>query len=243
MLTLGFFFIALLYSIVGFGGGSSYLALLAIAEIPYELMPRLSLICNLLVVSGGCWHYYRNGNFNKRRVLPFVLSSVPFAFLGGLYPISEQTFMTLLAVSLLIAGIRLLFVRKTESELVTPPSALSSFFIGSCLGLLSGLVGLGGGIFLSPIMLNFKWGKPKEVAATASTFIFLNSLAGLGGQFLKSNQPDLLSFWPLFLAVLAGGQIGSYISNHKKISHLFVQRGTAILILIIGSRILYKLFF
>ncbi|HXH75553.1 MAG TPA: sulfite exporter TauE/SafE family protein [Bacteriovoracaceae bacterium] len=241
MLTLGFFFIALLYSIVGFGGGSSYLAVLAIAEIPYEIMPKLSLICNLLVVTGGSWHYYRNGNFNKRLVLPFVLSSVPFAFLGGLYPISEKTFMILLAASLVFAGIRLLFVERSESEVVTLPSTLSSFIVGSCLGLLSGLVGLGGGIFLSPLMLNFKWGKAKEVAATASAFIFINSLAGLAGQMLKGVPSDLLDFWPLFLAVLAGGQIGSYISNHKKVSHLFVQRGTAVLILIIGSRILYKI--
>src|SRR5674476_465352 len=112
MLALAFGLVALLYAMVGFGGGSSYLALMALFEIPYELMPKLGLICNLLVVSGGCWHFKKSGHFDKHLILPFVLSSVPMAFLGGMYPLNEKTFLSLLAVTLFMAGLRLLFVSR-----------------------------------------------------------------------------------------------------------------------------------
>lgn len=242
MLSLGFFAIALLYSAVGFGGGSSYLALLAITQIPYEIIPKISLICNLLVVTGGCWHYARSGHFNKQLIFPFILSSVPMALIGGIYPISEQAFILLLAISLVLAALRIIFIPKIEVDNVKRPTTFVAIIIGAILGLLSGLVGLGGGIFLAPIMLNFKWGRPKEIAATASAFIFLNSLAGLSGQFIKGLPSDLLIYWPLFIAVILGGQIGSLVSNHQKISHTMVLRGTGLLILIISSRLIYKIF-
>jgi uncharacterized protein len=243
MLPLAFFIISLLYSIVGFGGGSSYLALLATSEVNYELMPQLSLICNLLVVSGGCWHYYKNHHFNKQLILPFVLSSTPLAFIGGMIPIRENTFLLLLSICLLFAGLRLLFVSEaTEGEVRYPPMAMA-LMAGGVLGLLSGVVGLGGGIFLAPLMLNLKWGRPKEVAATASAFIFINSSAGLAGQLTKATSADFISYWPLFLAVVMGGQIGSRISNHTKISQNLIRRATALLILLICSRLIYKLVF
>jgi uncharacterized protein len=242
LLALSFFIIALLYASVGFGGGSSYLAMLAVVKVPFEIMPKLSLICNLLVVTGGSWHYYRQGHFNKKLILPFVLSSVPLALIGGMYPIKQETFMTLLAVSLVLAGSRLLFIPKiTESEFHLPSISIS-IFVGAILGLLAGLVGLGGGIFLSPLMLNLKWGNPKEVAATASAFIFLNSVAGLIGQMTKGVPEGLFSYWPLFAAVIVGGQIGSWLGSHKKVSNTLIQRGTAVLILFISIRLLIKLF-
>lgn len=241
MLALVFFCIALLYSTVGFGGGSSYLAVLAVSNVSYLMMPKVALICNLLVVSGGCWHYYRQGYFNQKLILPFVLSSIPMAFVGGMYPIKEKTFLILLAGSLLFAGLRLLFVAKPVHD-PRSPSALVAAIVGALLGLLSGLVGLGGGIFLSPLMLNLKWGRPKEVAAAASAFIFLNSCAGLAGQMTKGFPSDLLDFWPLFLAVIVGGQIGSRVGTNPLVSQHLVQRGTAVLILVVSSRLLYKLF-
>jgi uncharacterized protein len=242
MLALIFFCIALLYSSIGFGGGSSYLAALAIWGIPFELMPKLGLICNLLVVSGGVWHYYKKKYFNRRLIFPFVLSSVPFAFLGGMYPIKEETFLFLLSISLGLAGVRLLFGAHYNVTETTLPAMKTSLLVGAVLGLLSGLVGLGGGIFLSPLMLNFRWGMPKEVAATASAFIFLNSLAGLGGQLLKGTSSGVWDYWPLFLAVILGGQIGSMAGTSRFVSHNLVQRGTATLILIISLRLLFKIF-
>lgn len=243
MLALIFFVVALLYSTVGFGGGSSYLAALAVFNIPFEIMPKISLVCNLIVVSGGCWHYYKKGHFNKKLILPFVLSSVPMAFLGGMYPIKERAFLTILGMTLFIAGVRLLFLAKPVVGEVKTPSVVVSSIIGAGLGFLSGLVALGGGIFLSPLLLNLKWGKPKDVAAAASAFIFLNSVAGLFGQLMKGVPEGMADYWPLFFAVLIGGQIGSRIGTHPKIAERVVQRGTAILILIISSRLLFKLFY
>lgn len=239
MLAVVFFIIALLYSMVGFGGGSSYLAALAVSDVPFTLMPKVGLICNLLVVSGGCWHYSKAGHFNKKLILPFVLSSVPLAFLGGLYPVKEKTFMMLLGGSLVMAGIRLLFVTKFQEGDVKIPSLPVSLIVGGFLGFLSGVVALGGGIFLSPLMLNMKWGRPKEVAATASAFIFLNSLAGLSGQIAKGISAEIFDYWPLFIAVVIGGQIGSRVGI--RVPHALIQRATAILILIISGNLLVKI--
>lgn len=240
MLALGFFLVALLYSMVGFGGGSSYLALLALAEVSFTLTPIISLICNLLVVSGGCWHYYRQGHFNKKLIFPFVLSSVPMAFIGGMYPISEKTFLILLAGSLSLAGLRLLFTTSNSNTPTHLPSFTVAIFVGAVLGLLSGLVGLGGGIFLSPLLLNFKWASPKEAAATASAFILLNSIAGLLGQLTKGIPTEIGSYSILFLVVILGGQIGSRIGSHPKISQKYIQIGTAILVLFISGRLITR---
>lgn len=242
-LSFSFFAIALLYATVGFGGGSSYIALLAVTGASYTVIPRVSLICNLLVVTGGCYQYYKNELFNRRLVLPLVLTSVPMAFLGGLYPIKEQFFFLLLALTLVLAGIRLLFINDRSVQELTPPSQVSLILVGGFLGLLSGIVGIGGGIFLSPIMLNLGWAKAKEAAAVASAFILLNSAAGLLGQVIKGDPiPHFVEYLPLFLAVVLGGQIGSRIGTYTKVPHLWVQRATAVLIIFVSSRLLMKIF-
>ena len=234
--------IALFYSSVGFGGGSSYLAALSISEIPYSYIPKIGLICNLLVVTSGSLIYYRKGFFNQKLIFPFVFTSVPMAFLGGLYPIKESTFVLILSFSLILSGLRLLFINETSDHHERLPSLKLSLPLGGGIGLLSGLVGLGGGIFLSPILMNLKWGKPKEVAAAASFFIFLNSLAGLCGQFFKDPSLNALNYWPLFLAVIFGGQIGSRVGSSNRVPQVMVQRGTAVLILIISVRLLFRFF-
>lgn len=241
MLALSFFVIAFFYATVGFGGGSSYLAVLAVSDIPYELIPALGLICNLLVVSGGCWNYYRKGYFNKQLILPFVSGSVPMAFIGGMFSITEKTFLSILCASLIIAGIRLLLTSPSATEEVHRPSTFVSFSVGAVLGLLSGMIGIGGGIFLSPLMLNLRWGKPKDVAAAACVFICLNSVAGLVGQMSKFFSLSIFDYWPLFLAVFVGGHLGSRLGTHAKISEKWIQRGTAALILFISVRLLLKI--
>jgi uncharacterized membrane protein YfcA len=243
-LVTSFFIIALLYATVGFGGGSSYLAALAVANVPFALIPKIGLVCNLLVVTGGCWLFYKKGHFSKKLILPFVLSSVPMAFIGGIYPIKEKTFMILLGFSLMCAALRLLFVRGNGAEDTHIPPLKVSVPVGAGLGLLSGMVGIGGGIFLSPLMLTFKWGKPKEVAAAASAFIWLNSAAGLAGQLIKDFKvvDDLSHYGYLFAAVLLGGQIGSRISTHSKIQQVWIQNATAVLVLFISTKLLIKAF-
>lgn len=240
-LAFSFSIVALLYSMVGFGGGTSYIALLAAAGTPYLLVPKLSLICNLLVVSGGMYHYRKNGHFSWKLIFPFVLSSVPMAFMGGVYPVSEKTFYIVLAVSLLLCGLRLLFLPDRKIEQIRAPSFLISSMVGGILGFLSGMVGIGGGIFLSPILINMGWARSKDAAAVASAFIFLNSLAGLMGQFTK--HPDvgsLAGYAPLFIAVLLGGQIGSRIGSNQFISYGFIQKSTGLLTLFISSKLLLK---
>jgi uncharacterized membrane protein YfcA len=242
MLALSFLGIALLYALIGFGGGSSYLALLSISDFNFLEIPKIALLCNLIVVSGGSYLYFKKGYLNLKLILPFIVGSIPFAFIGGLYPLTEKYFYIFLSMSLLLSGIRLLFfVKPYENEPRVPPFFLS-FILGSVLGLLSGLVGLGGGIFLSPLLHQFKWGRPKEIAASASFFIFVNSISGLLGQMTKQFNSELLSHWPLFLAVLVGGQIGSRLSVHQKVSSSLIQRATAILILSIAFKLLMKIF-
>lgn len=242
VLALSFFIIALLYSIVGFGGGSSYIALLSFTDTPYHLIPKIALICNLLVVTGGTYHFYKKGHISLPLVLPFVLSSVPMAYLGGLYRIEEQTFYLLLAISLFLSAIRLLIIPvKTEDELKNP-STMIALIAGATLGLLSGIVGIGGGIFLSPVLIQMGWARSKTAAAVASCFILVNSLAGLAGQFTKNHSlADVFDYFPLFIAVVLAGQIGSRLGSHHKFSPLWIQRGTALLILIASIRLLQKI--
>lgn len=241
ILIPSFFAIALLYSIVGFGGGSSYIAVLAVSNIPYELIPKIALVCNLLVVSGGCYHYWKNGHISKKLILPFVLSSIPMSFLGGLFPLKEQTFFLLLTISLIISGLRILFLPDRTVHEIKSPSIKLSLLVGAALGLLSGMVGIGGGIFLSPILINMGWARSKDAAAVASFFILMNSAAGLGGQLTKDyNSQELSSYFPLFITVIIAGQIGSRIGTHSRISYSLVQRGTGVLILAISIRLLFK---
>ena len=243
-LTLAFLGIALAYSTVGFGGGSSYIAMLAVAGVSYAFIPKISLLCNLLVVTGGCYHSYRQGYFSRSLLLPFVLSSVPMAYLGGYYPLREKTFFALLTFCLVLAGARILFVRDREAHEVHPPGTLVAVITGAILGGLSGAVGIGGGIFLSPLLINLGWARSKNAAAVASAFILLNSVAGLAGQFTKNPElPPLALLLPLFAAVLIGGQVGSRIGTDSRVSYAWIQRGTGILTLAIAGRLLWQTLF
>ena len=244
-LPLLFFFVAMLYSTVGFGGGSSYLALLVLFEFPYEMVPPLALICNLVVVTGGSFLFVRAGHCSWTLTLPFILTSIPFAYLGGSIHVEEDLFLFILGVCLLVSGLRMLRVQRKKLRTTLDTSPLQLWSCGPCvgavLGFVSGLVGIGGGIFLAPILHNINWGKPKQIAATSSVFILVNSLAGLIGQWIK--HPGLAQwsngYFLLFLAVLAGGQLGSRMGVHK-LSQRSVMRLTAVLVLLVAGRILLK---
>jgi uncharacterized membrane protein YfcA len=241
VLTIAFFFIAMLYATVGFGGGTSYIGMLALISLPFEVIPKISLFCNVLVVSGGCWHYYKNGLMKKSLILPFVISSVPMAFMGGYFPLTEKNFYLILTISLLLCGLRILFIKDRQQDEIKEPGYVVSFITGGLLGLLSGMVGIGGGIFLSPLLINLGWARSKNAAAIASVFILVNSFSGLVGQFAKSSSlPDPMTYVPLFIAVIVGGQIGSRIGTHGKISYALVQKGTGLLTLFISIRLLFK---
>ncbi|KRO63335.1 MAG: hypothetical protein ABS03_00280, partial [Pelagibacteraceae bacterium BACL5 MAG-120820-bin39] len=166
ILSILFFITAILYSSVGFGGGSTYLALLLIWDFPYYIFPVIALICNIIVVSGNSVNYSRAGNFNFRLLTPYLIGSVPLAFIGGSIRIEKELFEIFLFLVLTIAGITLFFQNKTFKDNNVKYSFLPlylSLIIGSILGLISGIVGIGGGIFLSPILFLLKAAPPKQI--------------------------------------------------------------------------------
>ena len=244
-LISAFLITAFLYATVGFGGGSTYNALLILYNVDYLLIPKIALTCNLIVVIGGTIRYQLNNLIPWKKVLPLIIFSAPFAWIGGRLPIDKELFLAILGTSLLISGI-LLLIRKEEienfSKSVNSKIGIFLYSIMSVLiGLISGLVGIGGGIFLSPILHLSKTIPSMNIAAISSVFIFVNSIAGLSGQFMKDNNTNLINefvgyYW-LFFAVLIGGSIGTYLgikTFHPKI----VRRLTAILVIYVSLRIL-----
>ena len=245
ILSILFFITAILYSSVGFGGGSTYLALLLIWEIPYYIFPVIALLCNIIVVSGNSINYIRAGNYNFKLLLPFLVGSIPFAFFGGTLKIEKDVFEVLLFVVLLIAGLLLLSNNKSykNNDLhIKKLNSLISLIIGSILGLISGIVGIGGGIFLSPILFLLQAEKPRIIATTASLFILINSISGVIGQFSKENViNNLISYWPLFLTVLIGGFMGNYISL-KIFSNRTLTIMTSLLVIFVAIRMGLRIF-
>ena len=246
ILSILFFVTAILYSSVGFGGGSTYLALLLIWNIPYYIFPVIALICNIFVVSGNCFNYIRAGNLKTSLLLPYLITSIPFAFIGGSIEIDKSFFEVLLFIVLTIAGTLLLFNFKSyedNKENYNKIPLIISFMIGGLLGFVSGVVGIGGGIFLSPILFLFKAGKPKHIITSASVFILINSIFGLLGQLTKNDVfIEVSNYWYLFFAVIIGGQIGNFL-NLKIFSSRILALITSGLVLFVAIRIGIKLFF
>ncbi len=244
LLAVAFFLTALLYASVGFGGGSTYIALLVLAGVNGSLVPVISPLCNIIVVTGGTIRFARAGLIPWRRVLPLVMVSAPAAYLGGLTPITQKAFVALLGASLLVAGLLLIFQRARADQALRQTSPIADGAMGGAVGYLSGLVGIGGGIFLSPIQHLMRWASARQIAATASVFILVNAVAGLAGQLTKlgtSGLASLAPFWPLALAVLVGGQIGSH-AGIRLFSEPLVRRATGILILYVAVQLLLKTF-
>ncbi len=248
-LIILFFITAALYASVGFGGGSTYNALLVMAGTDLLIMPLIALACNIIVVSGNVFRYAQAGLLDFKRYWPLVILSVPMAWFGGSLPISPELFIGLLAIALLFAGLRLLWSsfqpnnnhQPTPSRLGHMPTAL----IGGGVGFYAGLVGIGGGIFLAPILHFARWGSTKAIAAACSFFILVNSIAGLAGQSSKlvnmGQIETALPYWPLLPAVFFGGLIGNYMGVFK-LSEIWVKRLTAILILYVALRLTVKWF-
>ena len=239
-LAILFFVTAVLYSSVGFGGGSSYLALLLIWEVPYFIFPVIALLSNIIVVSGNCFNYIRAGNLNIKLLLPYLIGSVPLAYLGGSLTLEKQIFEILLFIVLLFAGTLLLFNFKSyddKEENYKKIPRIISVLIGGFLGFISGIVGIGGGIFLSPILFLLRAGRPKYIVTTASLFILINSISGITGQLTKNYVlSELYSYWYLLLAVLIGGQTGNYL-NLKIFPTRILALMTASLVIFVAMRV------
>ena len=245
ILSILFFITAVLYSSVGFGGGSTYLALLLIWDIPYYIFPIIALFCNIIVVTGNSINYVRAGNHNFKLLIPFLIGSIPLAFIGGTLIVKKEIFEILLFLVLSIAGLLLLINNKSYEDkniIIKKLHLFVSILIGSVLGLISGIVGIGGGIFLSPILFLLKADKPKNIATTASLFILINSIFGVLGQLTKENiLNEIILYWPLFLTVLIGGLLGNFL-NLKILSNRLLAITTSLLVIFVAIRMAFKIF-
>lgn len=240
-----FFITALLYASVGFGGGSTYTALLIVSGTDYRFVPVIALTCNILVVSGNVWRYGRQGLIDLSRIWPLVVLSIPAAWMGGRLMVSEILFIGLLWVALLIAGTRLLLARK-PTQITNAPKTVPfpiNAIVGGAIGFYSGLVGIGGGIFLAPALHFMRWGNAKQIAATCSLFILVNSVSGIWGQMTKLGDlallGDVAAYWPVIPAVLIGGFIGNHFGVFK-LSENILKRVTGGLILIVAVRLAFR---
>ena len=245
ILAILFFVTSIVYASVGFGGGSTYLALLLIWGIPYSIFPLIALSCNIIVVSGNCFNYIRSGNLNLKLLIPYLTGSIPLAFIGGSLPVEKQLFEILLFLVLLIAGIFLLLNFKSyddNEENYRKIPFIISIFIGGILGFISGVVGIGGGIFLSPILFLLRAAKPKHIITAASLFILINSVSGIVGQLTKNSVlTEIQNYWPLLIVVLIGGQLGNFL-NLKVFPTRILALVTSGLVLFVAVRMSFKLF-
>jgi len=245
LLAILFLSTAVLYSSVGFGGGSTYLALLLIWGVPYFIFPVIALSCNIIVVSGNCFNYIKAGNLNLKLLVPYLIGSIPLAFIGGSLPIEKRLFEILLFLVLATAGALLLLNFKSyddKEENYRKISIPVSILIGGALGFIAGIVGIGGGIFLSPILFLIRAGRPKHIVTTASLFILINSVSGIIGQLTKNAVLiEIPNYWYLLAAVLIGGQLGNFL-NLKIFPTRFLALVTAILVVFIAVRMGFKIF-
>jgi len=239
ILSILFLVTAILYSSVGFGGGSTYLALLLIWKTPYFILPVIALFCNIIVVFGNCLNYIKAGDLNLKILLPYLVGSIPLSFIGGALSIEKDLFEILLFFILITAGSMLLFNFRTYGNEIIGYKKISisvSILIGAIIGFISGVVGIGGGIFLSPILFILRVAKPKEIVTVASLFILINSISGIIGQLTKNDVlNEIQNYWYLLIAVLIGGQLGNFL-NLKIFPVRILALVTASLVLFVGIR-------
>ncbi len=215
-LLVGFFVIALLYASVGHGGATGYLALLALTmpALPPQEASTTALILNSLVSGLALMQFARAGHFPVRLALPLLLASIPAAFVGGVLTVPAWLFHLLLLMGLAMAALRLALLRLEQGGAVRPPSFVAAMGIGGAIGLISGIVGIGGGIFLSPLLILLRWATPRDTAGVAAAFVLLNSLAGLlaraltGAIMLGALQIPMVS-------AMAGGLLGAYLGAYR----------------------------
>ena len=230
--------VALLYSSVGHGGASGYLAAMGLLSVPVAVMKPTALVLNLLVASVTSVQFARAGHFRGRLFLPFALGSIPLALLGGTITLPVSWYKPLVGVVLLYSAFRL-FTRSAapEEDEVREVPPVAGVIGGAIIGLLSGLTGTGGGIFLSPLLLSQKWATLRQAAGVACVFILVNSSAGLAGHFSKiRGLPSALPLW--VVAVLVGGTIGSYFgSSRLPIEHL--KKLLAAVLILAGTKLIF----
>jgi len=206
--------VAFMYAAVGHGGASGYLALMALFSFAPDTMKPTALLLNLFVAAISFIHYAKSGHFNKKLFLSFAIASIPLAFVGGLIEVDASIYKKVLAVLLIFAILKMLNVFGKESDTIKDVKVWQGLSIGGIIGFFSGLIGIGGGIILSPVILLMKWGKMKEAAAVSALFIWVNSAAAMGGQLSNGVKIDAQAFLLVGIAVI-GGFLGGYLGSKK----------------------------
>jgi uncharacterized membrane protein YfcA len=237
-LPLIFFFIALFYSSVGFGGGSSYLAILSLFLTDFHEIRTTTLILNTSVVAISTFAFVKNGVFSLRSFWPFLASSIPMAYLGAQLRFSQSTFFLILGSSLILSGVFMIIKISNVKQSSREFNLNKKFTLGGGVGLLAGVSGIGGGIFLSPILNLLNWANPRTIASLASVFILVNSLSGILGLAAAGTfEINTTRTIQMIIAVAFGGSIGTYLSN-KKFNLRLLGLLTAILVIYVGTRLI-----
>lgn len=235
ILTAAVFVVAVLYSSVGHAGASGYIAVMSLLSVaPPEIKP-IALTLNVLVASIGAWQFWRAGHFSWALFWPFALLSVPLAFIGGYLNLPGHLFKVLVGIILLLSAIQFLLRPPPESE-PTPPPIVVALGAGGVLGLLSGLTGTGGGIFLTPLLILMHWARTKSASAVSALFILVNSASGLAGN-ISSTKSFPAFAWALVIAAVIGGTIGSYYGS-RRLPHMAIKRLLAIVLTIAGFKLI-----
>jgi len=229
--------VAFLYATVGHGGASGYLALMALFSFSPETMKPTALLLNLFVAGIAFYHYYKAGYFNKKLFLSFAISSIPLAFLGGMISIDASIYKKILAVLLIFAILKMLNVFGKENEEIKGVKLWQGLVVGGVIGFFSGLIGIGGGIILTPVILLLHWGNMKEAAAVSALFIWVNSASGLFGQFTTGITLSMQSFILVAIAII-GGFFGSYYGS-KKFNNQGLKYLLAIVLIIACAKLMF----
>jgi uncharacterized protein len=240
-LTGLFALVALIYASVGFGGGSTYTALLGLWGVDYKLIPIIALLCNIIVVTGGSVRFVRADLVTWPKVVPLLMVSAPLAFIGGLVPLKQWLFLMILGGALLLSAIALIAQTDKMAPRKLPRPVL--LLISAAVGLLAGLSGIGGGIFMAPVLHLIRWADGRRIAAFASLYILINSITGLAGQIIKAGPQSLAGpateYWPLMIAVFVGGQLGSMLGM-RFLTPRLLRTMTALLVGYAAIRLLWQ---
>lgn len=236
LIILAIFIVAAMYSSVGHGGASGYLAVMAFLAVAPEVTRPTALVLNLFVASIGTYQFWRAGYFSWAVFWPFALTSIPFAFIGGMIHLPTHIYKLVLGVVLILAALRLAW-RLAPTDNIKEPQLLLALAIGAVIGLLSGLVGVGGGIFLTPILLLMSWSETKTAAGVSAMFILVNSMAGLAGNYAQvSVLPSNVWIW--IAAAVVGGLLGSTLGA-KRFDSLTLRRVLAVVLLFAGVKLIF----
>ena len=235
LIILAIFVVAVMYSSVGHGGASGYLAVMAFLAVAPEVTRPTALVLNLFVASIGTYQFWRAGYFSWKIFWPFALASIPFAFIGGMIHLPTQIYKIVLGVVLMLAALRLAW-RLVPTDNIKEPQLWIALAIGAVIGLLSGLVGVGGGIFLTPVLLFMNWSETKTAAGVSAMFILVNSMSGLAGNYAQvSVLPSNVWIW--IGAAVVGGLLGSTLGA-KRFDSLTLRRVLAVVLLFAGVKLI-----